>query len=146
MWIEVFKHFIASSQDANLVAQCAAIVEQVSSDQGGRVHAWVPFVRPAMPKIQSQKGQMVLLGDAAHLMPPTKGWGGNCAMDDAYTVALCVRALGPTWNSASLIAALTTYAKERKQAAGFIERCEQASYKESEELCAGHISCPLLMP
>jgi len=146
MWIAVLKHFTESSKDANLVAQCEAIVEQVSSGQGGRVHAWVPFVRPAISKIQSQKGQMVLLGDAAHLMPPTKGWGGNCAMDDAYNVALFVRALGPTWTSASLIAALTAYAKERTQAGGFIERCEEASYKESEELCAGQISCPLLMP
>ncbi|CEL02180.1 hypothetical protein ASPCAL03352 [Aspergillus calidoustus] len=70
----------------------------------------------------SRGGRVFLAGDAAHIMPPTGGMGGNTGIQDAYNLA---------WKLAYVLtgkaspALLTTYSTERQPAA---ERTMQQAF------------------
>src|SRR5471032_1382849 len=63
-----------------------------------------------------QDGRVFLAGDAAHVMPPTGGFGGNCGIQDGYDLA---------WNLAHVLDAragdelLATYDAERRPVGAF---------------------------
>nr|WP_246844489.1 FAD-dependent monooxygenase [Hydrocoleum sp. CS-953] len=65
-----------------------------------------------LPLKQWSYGRVTLLGDAAHLMPPSSGQGTNTTFEDAYELAEC---LG---NFPDLETALSTYDKRRIQLLG----------------------------
>ncbi len=68
-----------------------------------------------LPLKQWSYGRVTLLGDAAHLMPPSSGQGTNTTFEDAYELAEC---LG---NCPDLETALSTYDKRRIQRTAIIQ-------------------------
>ncbi|QBD74567.1 hypothetical protein EPA93_00585 [Ktedonosporobacter rubrisoli] len=61
-----------------------------------------------------QRGRIMLVGDAAHLMPPWGGFGGNTGIADAHNLAWKLAAVHKGWATQEL---LTTYEAERRPVA-----------------------------
>ena len=53
------------------------------------------FFHEPLDTWSSPSGKVVLVGDAAHAMPPFLGQGANQAMQDAYVLAKCLSTFGP---------------------------------------------------
>ncbi|KAF9876371.1 hypothetical protein CkaCkLH20_06314 [Colletotrichum karsti] len=59
-----------------------------------RVLSWKVMWRDPQPKWVSALGRVVQIGDAAHPFLPTSGSGATMAMEDAITLATCLRISG----------------------------------------------------
>ncbi len=49
---------------------------------------WPFYIVPRIEKWISEAGRVIIMGDAAHAIPPTAGQGANQAFEDAYTLAM----------------------------------------------------------
>jgi hypothetical protein len=49
------------------------------------------YMTPRLPRWSSTSGKIVLMGDAAHAMPPDAGQGVSCAVEDAVVIALLLK-------------------------------------------------------
>jgi len=49
------------------------------------------FTTPRLPGWSSSSGRIIIIGDAAHAMPPDAGQGVSCAVEDAVVVALLLK-------------------------------------------------------
>jgi 2-polyprenyl-6-methoxyphenol hydroxylase-like FAD-dependent oxidoreductase len=67
--------------------------EQASSPDAHSFNIWPFHTLPRLPTWSSERGRVVVLGDAAHAIPPTAGQGANQAFEDSYSLALLLRAL-----------------------------------------------------
>ncbi|KAF5977582.1 salicylate hydroxylase [Fusarium bulbicola] len=56
---------------------------------------WPFYVMPELPSWSSSSGNVVMIGDAAHAMPPSSGQGVNQALEDAFSLA---EVLSHEWN------------------------------------------------
>mmetsp|Transcript_5380 Transcript_5380/g.18624 ORF Transcript_5380/g.18624 Transcript_5380/m.18624 type:complete len:461 (+) Transcript_5380:1199-2581(+) len=65
-----------------------------------------------LEKWSAADGRVILLGDAAHAMPPFMGQGGNQALQDAYSLAAALGSIGDV--HASLEDALAAYEGARQ--------------------------------
>src|SRR5215831_12323347 len=72
-WHPALRRLIAGNAAADLVAPIAMRTSRL------------PKGSPRSP--MSRHGRVTLLGDAAHLMPPQRGLGGNSAIEDARVLA-----------------------------------------------------------
>ena len=52
------------------------------------IYIWPQHTLPKLEKWGSQRGRVVIIGDAAHAIPPTSGQGANQAFEDGYLLAL----------------------------------------------------------
>src|SRR5262245_51321042 len=81
-----------------------------------RIDGYTRWRATAQVAERFQAGRIFIAGDAAHLMPPNGGFGGNTGIHDAHNLA---------WKLASVLkghaspALLETYASERKPVARF---------------------------
>ncbi len=89
---------------------------------------------------QFQKGRVFLVGDAAHVMPPSGGFGGNTGVQDAHNIAWKLALVLKGLASSELLA---TYDPERRPAAAFtVEQAysryvtRSAPYLKSENMQA----------
>ncbi|OAR00366.1 hypothetical protein LLEC1_00308 [Akanthomyces lecanii] len=60
----------------------------VSRIEPDKVNKWPFFVVPRLDRWTSATGNVVILGDAAHAIPPSAGQGINQAFEDVYILAL----------------------------------------------------------
>ena len=51
------------------------------------MYIWPQHALPKLGRWTSEKGRVVILGDAAHAIPPTSGQGANQAFEDGYSLA-----------------------------------------------------------
>lgn len=65
----------------------------VSNIPSNKVNLWPFYVVPKLDTWVSEGGKVVIMGDAAHAIPPTAGQGVNQAFEDVYTFAGVVGAL-----------------------------------------------------
>lgn len=52
------------------------------------IRIWPFYLVPRLDQWTSARGRVIILGDAAHAIPPTAGQGVNQAFEDIYTLAL----------------------------------------------------------
>lgn len=89
--------------DREFVADKQGAIEFLQSDTGhfpefvqnavsyidpNKVNKWPFFVVPKLEKWASETRQVIILGDAAHAIPPSAGQGINQAFEDVYILAL----------------------------------------------------------
>lgn len=84
------------------------IIDQVSVSKES-LYLW-PFLRmPMIEKWYSKTGRVLLLGDAAHAIPPSSGQGVNQALEDVYGLTLILR------RSDDLLSALRSWQAMRQK-------------------------------
>lgn len=59
-----------------------------------KVNKWPFFVVPPLDRWTSETRRVLILGDAAHAIPPSAGQGVNQALEDVYVLALLLGRLG----------------------------------------------------
>lgn len=60
----------------------------VSHINPDKINVWPFFVVPKLDRWASEKRRVIILGDAAHAIPPSAGQGINQAFEDVYILAL----------------------------------------------------------
>lgn len=65
--------------------QVSGMIDRMRDDE---IWIWPMYTLPPLLRWTSATGQIVLIGDAAHAMPPAAGQGGNMALEDAYTLGI----------------------------------------------------------
>jgi 2-polyprenyl-6-methoxyphenol hydroxylase-like FAD-dependent oxidoreductase len=60
----------------------------VSNIPHSKINVWPFYVVPKLEKWTSEKRRVIILGDAAHAIPPSAGQGINQAFEDVYIFAL----------------------------------------------------------
>jgi 2-polyprenyl-6-methoxyphenol hydroxylase-like FAD-dependent oxidoreductase len=60
----------------------------VSNIPHGKINVWPFYIVPKLEKWTSEKRRVLILGDAAHAIPPSAGQGINQAFEDVYIFAL----------------------------------------------------------
>ncbi len=93
----------------------------------GRCHKWGLYART--PLAQWSRGNVVLLGDAAHPMMPWFGQGAASALEDAVILGRCLQ------DSTSMVEAADRFQRTRLERVSFIHRESQAG---GERLTALH--------
>ncbi len=66
-------------------------IENIDKDT---INTWPYYAIPRVDKWASSSGKVIILGDAAHAVPPTTGQGVNQAFEDVWMLALLLRDLG----------------------------------------------------
>jgi len=64
----------------------------VSSINPDKVNVWPFYVVPKLDRWASERRRVIILGDAAHAIPPSAGQGINQAFEDVYMFALLLAA------------------------------------------------------
>lgn len=74
---------------------------------------WPHHAVPRLDSWMSPSRRVVLLGDAAHAIPPTFGQGANQAFEDAFTLALLLSKLGTQVNLQDTLRFWQSFRQER---------------------------------
>jgi 2-polyprenyl-6-methoxyphenol hydroxylase-like FAD-dependent oxidoreductase len=92
--------------------RCAAVVRQAAGvpDLAVEILGAVPWIAAAQVAERYGDGRVFLVGDAAHHMPPTGGFGLNTGVQDVHNLAWKVAAVVHGWAAPSLLA---SYERER---------------------------------
>lgn len=88
--------------------------EQISSPEMHGLSIWPFHTVPKLSEWSSKSGKVIIMGDAAHAIPPTAGQGANQAFEDAFSLALLLKwALGGDVNLKPALEAWQKYRQDR---------------------------------
>ncbi|KAF2124238.1 kynurenine 3-monooxygenase [Dothidotthia symphoricarpi CBS 119687] len=104
---QLLELFRANIQDWPTIVQSA--LNNVSTDT---LAIWPFYVVPKLDRWFSPAHRVVILGDAAHAIPPTAGQGASQGFEDAFTLAALLAGLAP---KLPLDRALTVWKDMRQQ-------------------------------
>lgn len=65
-----------------------AAQEQISSPDAHYLNVWPFYTVSEMDHWNSPHGKVVIIGDAAHAIPPSAGQGANQALEDSYSLGM----------------------------------------------------------
>lgn len=68
---------------------------QASAPETHSFNIWPFHTVPKLDSWASEKGRVIISGDAAHAIPPTAGQGANQAFEDNFSLAYLFSAPGP---------------------------------------------------
>ncbi|KAF2246390.1 FAD/NAD(P)-binding domain-containing protein [Trematosphaeria pertusa] len=89
--------------------------EQISTPDVHSINTWPFHTVPKLDKWSSDGGRVVIVGDAAHAIPPTAGQGANQAFEDSYSLALLLGSLGSDGVDLNLRGALRKWQEYRQE-------------------------------
>jgi 2-polyprenyl-6-methoxyphenol hydroxylase-like FAD-dependent oxidoreductase len=69
--------------------------EQASEPETHSFSIWPFHTISKLESWASSTGRVIILGDAAHAIPPTAGQGANQAFEDSFSLAYLLKSLGP---------------------------------------------------
>ncbi|ORY66076.1 monooxygenase [Pseudomassariella vexata] len=113
------------------------VIEAVRNTPSGGIVRWKLCWRNPQPKWTSDNGQVVQIGDAAHSLLPTSGNGAAMALEDATSLAECLRLGGKAdVASATKVHELLRYQRTSLiQHMGFVNRRE--IHRDTSEVVKG---------
>lgn len=116
--------------------QCRQLVQAAIGEPGAEVritgrHSWQLAERCA---VRLQDRRVFLVGDAAHVCPPTGGFSANLGIEDAYNLAWKLAHRLRDWAGTPL---LDTYSAERRPVAEFTSNQAVLRYLRNNDL-VGH--------
>lgn len=76
-------------------------------------YTWPQHTLPHLSKWTSEKGRIIIIGDAAHAIPPTSGQGANQAFEDGYALAMLLAKKAPNVSEADTLAYWQDLRQER---------------------------------
>ena len=76
-------------------------------------YTWPQHTLPHLPKWTSEKGRVIIIGDAAHAIPPTSGQGANQAFEDGYALAMLLAKKPPNASETDALAYWQDIRQER---------------------------------
>jgi 2-polyprenyl-6-methoxyphenol hydroxylase-like FAD-dependent oxidoreductase len=97
-----------SFEDRQPIVQSA--IEGIQDDS---IYTWAFHTLPKLPRWSSEGGRIVIIGDAAHAIPPTTGQGANQALEDTYSFALLMTQKSTGTSVAEAIGFWQTMRQER---------------------------------
>lgn len=65
--------------------------EQINQPQAHGHNIWPFHTVPKLEKWSSDIGKVIIMGDAAHAIPPTAGQGANQAFEDSFSLAILLK-------------------------------------------------------
>ena len=87
--------------------------EQASTSDARTFNIWPYHIVPHMESWASQPGRVVIMGDAAHAIPPTAGQGANQAAEDGLSFAILLKNLSPKLHLGTGLKVWQKYRQER---------------------------------
>lgn len=85
----------------------------VSHINPDKINVWPFFVVPKLDRWASDKRRVIILGDAAHAIPPSAGQGINQAFEDVYILALLLARSGEIANLKDALSFWQSYRQGR---------------------------------
>lgn len=89
-----------------------SVQAQASTPEAHFLNVWPFYTVPKMDRWHSSAGKVVILGDAAHAIPPSAGQGANQAFEDAYGFG---RLLSTLYTKETWLDALTAWEAYRME-------------------------------
>ena len=90
---ELIEMHRADMKDWSDLVQSA--IEQLSGPDGHSLSIWAFHTVPKLERWYSPKGRVIIMGDAAHAIPPTAGQGANQAFEDSLSLAFLLKSGSP---------------------------------------------------
>lgn len=90
-----------------------SVQAQASTPEAHFLNVWPFYTVPKMSRWHSSTGRVVILGDAAHAIPPSAGQGANQAFEDSYSFGILMATLNDKVSWSDALTAWEAYRMER---------------------------------